>query len=254
MNALFLLLTLAFTGSASPPPLEEALAHTAKAVERFWQQFAAVNCTESVTQEKLGKEGKVVYRHDSSFDYLILLTLQGDDLSVEESRIMQKETGKSANLPLLTTSGFSTLLLVFHPYYQASFEFERREDETAGGARLMKIAFRHVRGTRSTSVLRLRGRDYPLDIEGTAWVDPTRWVIERIDAQLESPMEDLNLRSFTASVTYAPQHFKPAVEETEWLPAEATIDVETPHQHWRNIHRFSDYKRFTVKSESTVNK
>ena len=181
------------------------------------------------------------------------MNLQGNDLSVEESRILQKEAGKSSSLPLLTTSGFSTLLLVFHPYYQGSFEYERLEDENAGGGRQMRIAFRHVRGTRSTSVLRLRGRDYPLDIEGTAWIDPADGTIKRVDTRLKSPMEDLNLRSFTASVKYAPQHFA-TVGEAEWLPVEATIDVETARQHWRNIHRFSDYKLFTVKSESTVSK
>ncbi len=255
MSALIapLLLALALTGTANPPSLEEVLARTAKSVERFWQEFAAVNCTESLTQEKLGKDGKIAFRHDAIFDYLILLDLQGNDLSVEESRIQQKETGKSSTPPLLTTSGFSTLLLVFHPYYQSSFEYERLEDESVGGELLSKVAFRHIHGTRSTSVLRLGDRDYPLDIEGTAWIDPAKGVIEKIETRLESPMEDLNLRSFTASVRYAPKHFETA-GDAEWLPAEATIDVETARQHWRNIHRFSDYKRFTVKSETKVNK
>ncbi len=252
MKAL-LLLALGLSVPASAPSLEDVLAHTAKSVERFWQQFASVNCTESVTQEKLGKGGKVLYRHNSSFDYLILLNLQGGDLTVEESRILQKETGKSSNLPLLITSGFSTVLLVFHPYYQGSFEYERLEDETAGGQQLMRVAFRHLRGTRSTSALRQRGRDYPLDIEGTAWIDPREWVIKRIDTHLSSPMEDVNLHSFTASVRYAPQYFATA-GEAEWLPVEATIDVETALQHWRNIHRFQEYRHFSVRSESVVSK
>jgi hypothetical protein len=28
------------------------------------------------------------------------------------------------------------------------------------------------------------------------------------------------------------------------MPVSAIIDVETPKQHWRNIHRFTGYKRF----------
>lgn len=95
MNTLaLLLLALALSDSPVSPSLEDILAHTAGSVARFWEQFSAVNCTESVTQEKIGKQGKTVYRHDSMFDYLILMNLQADDLSVEESRILQREAGK----------------------------------------------------------------------------------------------------------------------------------------------------------------
>jgi hypothetical protein len=253
MNSLSLLMmVLTLADSAATPPLQDILTHTAESVERFWEQFSAVNCTEAVTQEKIGKQGKAVYRHDSYFDYLIIMNLEGDDLSVEESRILQKEAGKSSNLPLLMTSGFSTLLLIFHPYYQGSFEFQRLEDEVAGRG-LVRLSFRHIRGTRSTSALRLRGKDYPLDLVGTAWINPDSWAIEQIEAQLESPLEDLNLRSLRTTVKYAPQHFQ-SVNESEWLPVEASIDVETARQHWRNLHKFTDYRRFSVKSESVISK
>lgn len=248
------LLAFSYADTATmTPALPDVLARTGKFVERFWDQFSAVNCTEVVAQEKIGKEGKAVYRHDSSFDYLIFLNLQGDDLNVEESRLLQNEAGKSSNLPLLMTSGFSTLLLIFHPFYQGSFEFRRLEDDMEGGQRRILLAFHHVHGMRSTSALRLRGRDYPLDLEGIAWIDPATWAIEKVDARLAAPMDDLNLRSVHALVRYAPQHF-PSVNEAEWLPIEASIDVETARQHWRNSHKFQNYRHFSVKSESVVSK
>ena len=248
---LMFLLGLAPGDSSVPsPPLKEVMALTTKSVERFWNQFSSVNCTENVTQEKLGKEGKVVYSHNSTFDYLIFMNLEGDDLSVEESRLMQKEKGKSSNFPLLLTSGFSTMLLVFHPYYQGSFEYRRLDDETVNGRRLLRVAFSHVHGTRSTSAVRLRGADYPLDLVGTAWIDPDTGVIEKIKAGLEAPVTDLNLREFNAEVEYAPQQFDAG--KPEWMPVAASIDVETAKQHWRNIHKFTNYRRFEVKSESSV--
>jgi hypothetical protein len=36
-----------------------------------------------------------------------------------------------------------------------------------------------------------------------------------------------------------------------WLPASAVIEVETPHQHWRNPYTFSRYKRFSVDVKSS---
>ena len=38
--------------------------------------------------------------------------------------------------------------------------------------------------------------------------------------------------------------------EAQWLPSVATIEVQTPLQHWKNIHHFTDYKHFTVKTRT----
>ncbi len=254
MNALMLMvLALAPPGSTSSPTIQDLLTLTSKSVQHFWSEFTAVNCTETVVQEKLGNEGKVQYERDSTYDYLILMDLKGDDLSVEESRLLRKEDGKSTNLPLLLTSGFSTLELIFHPFYQGAFEYERLADDTIEGHRLLRIQYKHIHGQRSTSVVRLRGQDYPLDLTGTAWIDPDSGTIWKITAGLETPMPDLNLRTMSAEVTYSPQKFTPD-DDPEWLPAEATVDVATARQEWRNIHKFTNYRKFSVKTETSVAK
>ncbi len=254
MNALMLLLlALGPSSSATTPSIQDLLSRTAKQVQRFWDQFSAVNCTETVVQEKLGENGKVQYEHDSTYDYLILMDLQGDDLSVEESRLLKKEGGKSSSLPLLLTSGFSTLELIFHPFYQGSFEYERLDDEVVDGRRMVRIRYRHIPGLRSTSVVRLRGQDYPLDLTGIAWIDPDSGAISKITAGLMNPMPDLNLKSLASEVKYAPQQFA-ADSGPEWLPTEASVEVETARQHWRNIHTFTNYRRFSVKTETSVSR
>ncbi len=239
---------------ATTPDLQNALAQAGKSVEVFWQQFSSVTCTELISQEKIGTEGKVEYKQDSIFDYLILMDLQGDDLTVEESRLLQKSIGKSKNLPLLTTSGFPTLLLIFHPYFQGYYRYQLDGEEEVEGHRLLRIKFEHVPGTRSTSALELRGREYPLDLQGTAWMDPESGSVRKMEAGLEAPMPDINLKVFDTVVDYQPQKFPSDANTTFWLPFTATINVETARQHWRNVHRFSNYKEFSVKSESTVKK
>ena len=243
----------AFADATTSPKLDEVLVNASKSVERFWEQFPSVTCIESVRQEKVGNKGKIEYEQQSIFDYLIFMNLQGEDLTVEESRLLQKSVGKSKNLPLLITSGFPTLLLVFHPYYQGDYRYQLDGDDTLEGKRLMKVRFEHVSGTRSTSALRLRDRDYPLDLQGIAWIDPETGAIEKMVASLEAPMSDLNLKTLNVEVTYEPEQFS-STTGVEWLPSTATIDVETARQHWHNVHHFTNYKRFTVKSESTVSK
>jgi len=76
------------------------------------------------------------------------------------------------------------IVLIFHPYYQNSFEFEQLPNEKVEGRDLIRVHFQHVKGTRSPSALQLRNRNYPLDWKGTAWIDPETWVVSRIEAEL----------------------------------------------------------------------
>jgi hypothetical protein len=221
-------------------------------VEKFWVEFAGVTCNEDVAQLKLGPNGKVLAQLQTTFDYLVLMHMKGNDLSVDESRLVQRQSGAAKNQSLLKTSGFSTLVLVFHPFFQNSFEYLKMEDEVLDGKRMLRMKFRHVRGTRSPSVLQLHGRDYPLDLEGIAWIDPDSGSIARITATLSAPMDDVGLKSLQSEVRYAPQHF-PGIAGTYWLPVTAQIEVETPRQHWRNLHRFVNYRRFTVETRLTPN-
>ncbi len=234
--------------AGTDPTFEELLARTNHSVELFWRHVPTVKCTELLTQEKLGNKGKVEYKDDSIFDYLLLTSTKGDQVSLEESRLLRKTVDKAKDRPLLTTSGFSTLLLIFHPAYQSSYRYRPDGQEVVAGKKLIRIRFEHVPGTRSTSALQLRDKVYPLDLQGTAWIDPEDGSIQKITAELKAPMENLNLKAFYTAVTYAPQRFS-ASPNALWLPASATIDVETARQHWRNVHRFSDYRQFTVALE-----
>jgi hypothetical protein len=169
--ALFLLLARV---PARGEPVQDLLARTRQRVIEFLDEFSDVKCTEQVTQEKLKADGKVELREQSTFDYLVLMTSSGGELNLNESRLPVHEVaGKNRkNLPLLVSNGFATLFLVFHPYYASGFEFTDLGEETAGGVRLRKIGFHHVHDMRTPLALALRGREFPLDPEGEAWIDP----------------------------------------------------------------------------------
>jgi hypothetical protein len=241
------------------PKPDESLQHLLEkvggGVSLFWRQISGVTCIEDVRQLKLSAKRKVLAQQDSRFDYLALLSLRGDTLSFEESRVLQSNQVKPTTLPLLVTNGFSTLEMVFHPRYQANFEYERIGEENLDGVSTTKVHFRHVPGTPSTAVLRLRNRDFPLELEGDAWVDPGKGTVVKVTAGLAAPLEDLGLRSLRSDVRYSPVKFTSGTESAiYWLPAEATVEVETVKQQWRNVHRFSDYKRFSIEATSSVQK
>lgn len=239
------LVAVPLQASARATPLLEALGRTGKAVDQFWEHFPEVNCEESVLQTKLEKNGKIAYQQQTEFDYLVLAETTSEDLSVAESRQVKRQTGKEKDLPLLVTNGFSMMMLVFHPFYQGSFVYSPPEDDVLAGKPVLKIHFQHVKGKSSPSVLQLRGRNYPLDWAGEAWIDPTTWNIVKIEAGLAEPMDDVGLRMLHCAVNYAPVHFSTSAE-TYWLPQSAEIEAETLRQHWRNVHRFTNYRRFST--------
>jgi hypothetical protein len=248
-----LVLMLALLGQGAQPPSTLAiLDRLGESAELFWKGFPAVTCDETVSQVKLGTRGQVLYSEQTVFDYLISMNFEANDIAVQESRVLKKKAGTSKNLPLLVSNGFPTLLLVFHPYYRESFDYDQQSDEVVDGRNLLRIHFRHIRGARPTCALQLSGRDYPLDIEGIAWVEPDSMSVVRIKAGLVAPMDDVGLKALSTDVRY--NRFRFAAAASQWLPVTATVEVETASQHWRNSHQFSNYKRFSVDSESRIQK
>jgi hypothetical protein len=220
-------------------------------VEQFRKNFKSIACTESVSQIKLGKRETVIYKKDQEYEYMIFTDILNDGVSVEESRVEKKTEGRTKDLPLLVTKGFPTLLLIFHPFYQGSFKYKLMGEETVEGRDLVRIDFKHIKGRRSTSILSLKDKNYPLELEGTAWIDPESYNIQRISAGLVQPMKAVGLETFNSDVLYVPMNFTPD-SSTYWMPKTATVEVMTKRQHWRNVHHFEDYRLFSISSESEI--
>ncbi len=246
-----LLLGCAFpsVSRADTESLTSLLEFTGKRLELFWEQFSAVTCTESISQTKLGPDQKIMTQSRETYDYLVVPQLGGDDLTVEESRLQKGKLEKKSRQPLLVTNGFPTLLLILHPYFQGSYEFTRLPDEGVKTGRVFHVGFQHISGKPSPSVLQLKGKDFPILWKGSAWIDPQSGMVVRIQTELSQPMEDLGLKQLRADVNYAMVRFV-TVSDTCWLPQTALVEAESTNQHWRNIHHFQNYRKFSVETES----
>ncbi len=238
---------------AGTTPLEDTIGRANDQVSKFVEQFSDVKCTEHVLQEKFKADGKIELKEDSTYDYLVILTNAGGEINLDESRLAVHEAKKEQKkgVSMLVSNGFATLFLVFHPYYSSGFQFTDLGEDTIQGRTFHKIQFKHVPGMRTPAALALRGREYPLELAGVAWIEPKTGVIGRIDAGLANSMEDIGLKSMHSQVEFGPVPFRDA-KDVYWFPAQARVEVETPRQHWRNTHNFTDYKRFSVSTEEKV--
>ena len=104
--------------STNALPLDKLLDHVSQRVSDFLDLFSNVKCVEQVKQEKVRPDGKVQLSEQSSYDYLVIMTNAGGDLSLDESRLPLKvaKADQKKDISMLTSNGFATLFLVFHPY------------------------------------------------------------------------------------------------------------------------------------------
>ena len=221
----------------------QAFLKARKSVEKFFEQTSNVVCTENVTQAVVGKNGKANYREDSVFDYQMQASTSVGSLKLVETRETRKAAFRDSSRTLLITNGFSGMLLIIHPSYETSYSFTPVGEESVDGVTYVKIDFKSAPGSASPAALQLRGQNYPIPLSGTIWIEPQSGAVAKLVASLDSSLSDLGLQGMRSEIHYATVRFHDP-EESYWMPVSAIIDVETPRQHWRNIHRFTAYKRF----------
>ena len=221
----------------------DALLLARKNVEKYFAQAANVVCTESVSQSIVGKSGKAVYREESQYDYHVQEGSESGSLRLVESREARKVAFRDAARVLLITNGFANMLLIVHPEYETSYNFEPAGEESEDGVRLEKIRFKAIPGGASPAAFQLRGQNYPIPFNGTIWIDARTGAVTKLVAEVDASLADLGLQSLRSEIHYAVIQFHEP-DEAYWMPVSATVDLATPKQHWRNVHRFSGYKRF----------
>jgi len=221
----------------------ETLLRSRKLIDKFFEQMSNVVCNEDVAQSIVGKNGKPVYREESIFEYQMQANTRGGSLKLVESRDARKEAFRDPSKTLLITNGFASMLLILHQDFESSFVFTPLSEEVIDGRTLVKIHFKPVPGASSPAAIQLRSRNYPLPLTGDVWLDRDSGAVVRMISRLDSGLDDLGLHDLRSEIHYSIVEFHDP-EESYWMPASAMIDVQTPKQHWRNVHRFTDYRRF----------
>lgn len=256
LSTIVLMAGISFAANGGGVPdaqrLDTLLSRTSNQTSTFLDQFSDVKCTEQVRQEKLGKDNKVELKEDSTFDYLVILTNNGGELNLSESRIPVRQAKKDRrNTSMLLSNGFATLFLVFHPSYANAFRFTLEGEDVVQGRTMEKVKFDHIAGMKSPAALALRGREYPLELTGTAWIEPETGSIAKIEAGIAGTLQDVGLKALSSEIDFAPLKFSDS-KVSYWFPTQARVEVETPRQHWRNLHQFTSYKKFSVNTEEQV--
>jgi hypothetical protein len=226
------------TGTPSTP-----MDRAAQRAELFWDQFSAVQCIETVTHTKLQTDGRVLASRAEEFDYVAVLKPRAHGIAVDESRVPRSTTDKADATPLLLTSGFPTLMLLFHPSLRNKFDFEESPgaDVPSGTVR---IAFRSRPDQPSMSAVKLQGSFFPILWKGFAWIEEATGNVVRIEVSLGSSMEDIGLSELRAEVDYKSIALR-NTGSRYYLPTRVIVSARSGQQQWRNVHEFGEYKVFS---------
>ncbi|MFN7934069.1 MAG: hypothetical protein U0R19_12135 [Bryobacteraceae bacterium] len=233
--------------SAAASSLTDTLALAARHSEQLLERVTGVTCVETLEQRKFDAKNRLLARQDGQYAYTLLIQITPDRLFADESRELRGKGGKRPAHPLLASNGFATLSLIFHPLLQSSFRFTALDPGPEPGV-TQHVAFEHINGQRTPSLLQTTSGSIPIEWRGEAWIDPSTGAVTRIRAEWNGPGQSHALRRLAANVNYAPVNFT-APSETHWLPQSADIEVLTAHSLWRNHHDYSSYSRFSVSTE-----
>jgi hypothetical protein len=229
----------------NPDPQDPLLARTRASIEQFFEEFGYLRYQEDISQQKLKDDSKVQYKRDTIYDSILRMHYEDGKLRIDEQRLIEKLPTHVDARPLMLTNGFSSVAMIFHPYYEPSFRFTRIEDGALEAKSLARFRFEHVAGTPSPILYQMIGTERPLALSGIAWLDPSTGEIYKIEVEAGAGLSDTGVKAIRAALTYGPIPLRDE-KQPQWLPISATVDLETPRQHWRNVHRFSDYRKYRV--------
>jgi hypothetical protein len=225
-------------------------------VEAFFQDFRNTACLERVHRESLLPNGDWKEYFQEEFNYLLSVPPDAKGLGLEEYRSDSKGRQidpRKLKGSFMLTSGYACYPLYFHPKNLSGsvFRYLGRE-KLHQGSYVMAFAQRPA-GARMMGSVTLNGIPVLILEQGLAWIDPESYQISRMRTDLLAPRSDVGLHELTTSIAFDRVHFSEA-SQTLWLPREVVVTIKWEVSVFRNRHRYSGYRLFSVQSRDSEKK
>jgi hypothetical protein len=152
----------------------------------------------------------------------------------------------------IATLGLPALDLIFHPALAEDFRFvcEGLGQSDAKAAWQVHFAQRTDRPVRIRSYM-VGMKSFSVYLEGRVWIDPGTYQVERLEAELEKPITEIELANEHTIIKYLPIEFRSQRLEI-WLPQEAATYVERKgHRYYRRL-VYTDFRLFNVETAQNI--
>ncbi len=236
--------------SKNQDQLESLLKQVGERTAEFFHNFRDTSSVEDVVQQMTDARGNG-RTNRSRFLYLMVGESSGSSL-IDEYRADEK--GKQLDLQGLESGFLLASKLVAHvafflPRMQPECGFRYLGTTSNPNAHLIAFAQKSERPTIVGTFMTTNGEKILL-YQGLVWIDPSTYQILRMRSDLLAPRFDTWLERQTTEVEFSEVRFPD--DRTLWLPREARLEALYLHVTYRNRHRYSGYKRFTVESKDEI--
>ena len=229
-------------------PTQRVIDESGKRVQELVEDVTHFSAIEDLFHQALDEYGNPVRTETRKFNYVASITEpQPGFLSVDEFRADKLSlAGYPDNI---ASTGFISLALVFHPHMRDSFDMvcEGLGDWHGQASWLVHFRQRDDRPNHMHSY-KVGNQYHPVKLKGRAWITSDKFQIVRIEAEMVSPMPEIQLLSEHQVVEYGPIPF--AKKNTSlWLPKSAEIYFDFRRHRYYRRHSFDHYMLFSTDSD-----
>lgn len=226
---------------------ENLIDKTGGGVEEFVGNVSRIAAIEHLLHEQLDELGDPITKESRTFNYVASFNQTAGAVAVEEYR--QEHLGIADFPDQISSSGFATLALVFHPKMRDDFEMVCEGLGELRGQATWLVHFRQ-RDDRPAQMhdYRVGGQIYALKLKGRAWITADKFQILRVESELVSPLPQIRLAGEHQVVEYGPVPFEKRKVQL-WLPQSAEIYLDFRRHRYYRKHSFDHYMLFSVDAD-----
>jgi len=229
-------------------PSAKVIEESGKRVQELVEDVTRFSAIEDLFHQALDEYGNPVRTETRKFNYVASISEpEPGFLSVDEYRADKMSlAGYPGNI---ASTGFAALAFVFHPHVRDNFDMSCEGLGDWHGQATWLVHFRQ-RDDRPNSMhsYKVGDRLYPVKLKGRAWITADKFQIVRIEAEMVSPMPEIQLLSEHQIVEYGPVPFKNK-NVSLWLPKTAEIYFDFRKHRYYRRHSFDHYMLFSVDSD-----
>lgn len=237
------------------PAILQKMGHT---VDDFARDVGELIAHEDVIQEKLNTNGKIEAKRRFQDDYLIIH--HGNEWGARAEYRMDDKGKRFSAIGLeegyLVTSGYALSCIAFATAVQPQSRFRYFGEEDIDSRETYVLGFSQQPGKASflTTVILNGGPALDMLTQGILWVDKHSFQIVRMRADLLAQGNEGQLDQLTADVRFIAVQLED-VPNPLWLPGEARVYIEIYNelrnnlQKFRNVHHYTNYRRYRVSAK-----
>ena len=229
-------------------PADSVIDESGKRVQELVADVTRFAAVEDLFHQALDEYGNPLRTETRKYNYVASISeSQPGFLSVDEYRADKLDLQGYPDH--IASTGFAALALVFHPHMRDNFEMacEGLGDWHGQASWLVHFRQRDDRPSRMHSY-KVGNQVHSVGLKGRAWITADKFQIVRIEAEMVSPMPEIQLLSEHQVVEYGPIPF-PKKSTTLWLPRSAEIYFDFRKHRYYRRHSFDHYMLYSVDTE-----